>query len=188
MKTPSGLTRDALSLPDRLRSRTLSVVSRLVAGRRLLRELGRICPDASRRFGGVAGQSCLVVLSGAAPGDRVAVARQVAMGLGRPLQIADKYIGETEKNLDRALQRAGRQAVVLFFDEADALFGRHTRVADANDRYANLETTYLLQRIETYPGIVVLSTNNRENIDYGVRRKLILVDLARPDRQAAHDD
>ena len=183
MKTPSDLSRDALSLPGRLRGKTLSTVSRLVAGHRLLRELRRICPDASRRFGGGARQSCLVVLSGAAPGDRVAVARQVAMGLGRPLQVADSYIGETEKNLDRALHRAGRQAVVLFFDEADALFGKRSEVADGNDRYANLETSYLLQHIESYPGIVMLSTNSRDNLDYGLRRKLILVDLARPDRQ-----
>ena len=183
MKTPSGVSRDALSLSSRLRPKTLSTISRLVASQRLLRELRRICPDASRRFGGTK-QSCLVVLSGASPGDRAAVARQVAMTLGRPLRVADKYIGETEKNLDLTLNRASRQAVVLFFDEADALFGKRSEVEDARDRYANIETSYLLQRIESYPGIVVLSSNRREDIDYGLRRKMILVDLARPDARS----
>ena len=184
MKTLSGLSRDGLSIPNRIRGKTLSTVSRLVAGHRVLRELKRICPDASRRFAGGAKQSCLIVLSGAASADRAAVAQQVAMGLGRPLSVVNKYIGETEKNLDRALQRASRRSVVLFFDEADALFGKRTEAADSGDRYANLETSYLLQRIETYQGIIMLSTNSRENIDYTLRRKMILVDLARPDRQS----
>ena len=80
-------------------------------------------------------------------------------------QVVSKYIGETEKNLDRVFTTASKSRVVLFFDEADALFGKRTEIDDANDRYANIETSYLLERLEQHEGVVVLSTGSRDQID-----------------------
>jgi SpoVK/Ycf46/Vps4 family AAA+-type ATPase len=76
---------------------------------------------------------------------------------------AGKYIGETEKNLERVLQAAVEAEVVLFLDEADALFGSRTDVKDAHDRYASLEVSHLLQRLERYSGLVILGTNHRQD-------------------------
>ena len=86
--------------------------------------------------------------------------------------VVSKFIGETEKNLDQVFDAAAAGNVVLFFDEADALFGKRTEVSDAHDRYANVETAYLLQRLETYDGVVVLATNLAKNIDTAFLRRL----------------
>ena len=72
--------------------------------------------------------------------------------------MVSKYIGETEKNLERLFEAAEQTDALLFFDEADAVFGQRSEVSDAHDRYANLETSYLLQRLETFDGIAVLAT------------------------------
>ena len=79
--------------------------------------------------------------------------------------VVSKYIGETEKNLERLFERAENMSCILFFDEADALFGKRTNVSDAHDRYANQEVAYLLQRIEDYDGLVILASNFSSNID-----------------------
>ena len=79
--------------------------------------------------------------------------------------ILSKYIGETEKNLSRVFDFAEHRRWILFFDEADALFGKRTRVADSHDRYANQEISYLLQRIEDFDGVVILASNMKANID-----------------------
>ncbi len=81
------------------------------------------------------------------------------------LQVKGKYIGETEKNFDAIFKQAESNHWILFFDEADALFGKRTEVKDSHDRYANVEVSYLLQRIERYSGLVVLATNHKGNID-----------------------
>lgn len=85
--------------------------------------------------------------------------------------VVSKYIGETEKNLGRVFDAAEREGWILFFDEADALFGKRTGVADAHDRYANQEVSYLLQRIEQHPGVVVLASNLKHNIDDAFLRR-----------------
>ena len=79
--------------------------------------------------------------------------------------IVSKYIGETEKNLEQLFARAEDKGWILFFDEADALFGKRTNVRDAHDKYANQEVSYLLQRIEDYNGLIILATNMKNNID-----------------------
>ncbi|NML21668.1 ATP-binding protein [Pseudoflavitalea sp. G-6-1-2] len=79
--------------------------------------------------------------------------------------VVSKYIGETEKNLEMLFARAEDKGWILFFDEADALFGKRTNVRDAHDKYANQETSYLLQRIEDYNGLIILATNMKNNID-----------------------
>lgn len=85
--------------------------------------------------------------------------------------VVSKYIGETEKNLANLFAKAEGQDWILFFDEADALFGKRTGVKDAHDRYANQEVAYLLQRIEDYRGLVVLSTNLKTNLDEAFSRR-----------------
>ncbi len=85
--------------------------------------------------------------------------------------IVSKYIGETEKNLAKLFDRASRKDWILFFDEADALFGKRTNVNDSHDRYANQEVSYLLQRIEYHDGLVILATNLKNNIDNAFLRR-----------------
>ena len=86
--------------------------------------------------------------------------------------LVSKYIGETEKNLDRVFDVARKGNAMLFFDEADALFGKRSEVKDAHDRYANIETAYLLQKVEEHPGVVILATNIKRNIDEAFARRL----------------
>lgn len=96
--------------------------------------------------------------------------------------VVSKYIGETEKNLSKIFQEAETGNAILFFDEADALFGKRTEVSDAHDRYANIETSYLLQKMEEYEGIVILATNLRENIDEAFTRRIrFIVEFPFPD-------
>jgi len=98
--------------------------------------------------------------------------------------VVDKYIGETEKNLDRIFSEADRVNGVLLFDEADALFGKRSEVTDARDRYANVEVAYLLQRIESFDGLAVLTTNLRANIDEAFTRRLdAVVDFPMPEEE-----
>jgi SpoVK/Ycf46/Vps4 family AAA+-type ATPase len=96
--------------------------------------------------------------------------------------IVNKYIGETEKNLSQLLARAEELDVILLIDEGDSLMTGRTDVKSANDRYANLETNYLLQRIETYQGIVVVTTNAGNRIDQAFKRRFdVLIDFQPPD-------
>ncbi len=99
-------------------------------------------------------------------------------------RIVSKWIGETEKNLAAVFEAAERGQAALFFDEADALFGKRTEVIDAHDRYANLETAYLLTRLEQFEGLAILATNLRQNIDAAFLRRLeFVVDFEEPDRE-----
>ena len=86
-------------------------------------------------------------------------------------QVVSKYIGETEKNLEKIFQRAENRDWILFFDEADALFGKRSNVQSSHDRYANQEVAYLLQRVEDFPGLVVLASNFKNNIDKAFMRR-----------------
>ncbi len=85
--------------------------------------------------------------------------------------IISKYIGETEKNLEKVFEKAEHKNWILFFDEADALFGKRTNISDAHDRFANQEVSYLLQRVEDYAGVVILSSNFKSNIDEAFTRR-----------------
>jgi hypothetical protein len=99
--------------------------------------------------------------------------------------VIDKYIGETEKNLDRIFSEAARVNGVLVFDEADAIFGKRSEVRDARDRYANVEVAYLLQRMERFDGLAILTTNLRANLDEAFTRRLdVIVDFPMPDEGA----
>jgi hypothetical protein len=96
--------------------------------------------------------------------------------------VVSKYIGETEKNLERIFGEAQSSNAILFFDEADAIFGKRSEVKDAHDRYANIEISYLLQRMEAYEGVTMLATNLRANLDEAFTRRLqFAVDFPFPD-------
>jgi SpoVK/Ycf46/Vps4 family AAA+-type ATPase len=98
--------------------------------------------------------------------------------------VVDKYVGETEKNLDRIFAESERVNGVILFDEADALFGKRSEVSDAHDRYANVEVAYLLQRMELFDGVAILATNLRANLDEAFTRRLdALVDFPEPEAQ-----
>jgi SpoVK/Ycf46/Vps4 family AAA+-type ATPase len=86
--------------------------------------------------------------------------------------VVSRYIGETERNLDRIFDHARSANAILFFDEADALFGKRTEVNDAHDRYANVETAYLLQKLEAHAGVVILAVRSRASIDPAFLRRL----------------
>jgi SpoVK/Ycf46/Vps4 family AAA+-type ATPase len=86
--------------------------------------------------------------------------------------VVSKYIGETEKNLEKIFSEAQSSNAILFFDEADAIFGKRSEVKDAHDRYANIEISYLLQRMEAYDGVTILATNLRANLDEAFTRRL----------------
>lgn len=97
-------------------------------------------------------------------------------------QIVSKYIGETEKNLQRIFAEAETSNAILFFDEADALFGKRSEVKDAHDRYANIETAFLLQKMEEYDGLSILATNLKNNLDEAFTRRLrFIVDFPFPE-------
>ncbi len=98
--------------------------------------------------------------------------------------VVSKYIGETEKNLERIFNEAQSSNAILFFDEADSIFGKRSEVKDAHDRYANIEVSYLLQRMEAYDGVTILATNLRANLDEAFTRRLqFAVDMPFPEAE-----
>jgi hypothetical protein len=135
-----------------------------------------------------AAQGLKVLFAGESGTGKTMAAQVLATELGLDLFRLDlattvsKYIGETEKNLDRIFGAAAGSNAILFFDEADALFGKRSEVKDAHDRYANIEVAYLLQRMESYAGAVILATNFRQNIDAAfVRRLDFVIDFPFPE-------
>jgi hypothetical protein len=124
----------------------------------------------------------LAALFAGPPGTgKTMAAEALAEALALPLyridlsQVVNKYIGETEKNLCRLFDAADSADVILFFDEADALFGKRTEVRDAHDRYANLEISYLLERMERFKGLAILATNRKKDLDEAFLRRLRFV-------------
>jgi len=143
---------------------------------------------------GWGGEECggpVALFAGPSGTGKTFAAAAVADRLGWPLYRVDlgalvsKYIGETEKNLNRLFDAAHGQPMVLQFDEADSLFGRRGEVKDARDRYANMEVSHLLARIEAHRGPVILTSNLRQHIDGGFARRFqVVVDFPRPDAAA----
>jgi SpoVK/Ycf46/Vps4 family AAA+-type ATPase len=128
------------------------------------------------------------LFSGPSGTGKTLAARSLAAALAMDLYrvdlaaVVNKYIGETERNLNQVLSRAEELDVVLLLDEGDALMTRRTEVRNANDRYANLETNYLLQRLENYEGIVLVTTNAGQRIDSAFLRRLdVIVDFSPPE-------
>lgn len=133
----------------------------------------------------------ITVLFAGPPGTGKTMAAEILSGeLGLDLykidlsSIVSKYIGETEKNLERIFNEAESSNAILFFDEADALFGKRSEVKDSHDRYANIEISYLLQRMEAYDGVTILATNLRANLDEAFTRRLqFAVDFPFPEEE-----
>ncbi|MCM2415360.1 ATP-binding protein [Streptomyces sp. RKAG290] len=140
------------------------------------------------RPGGGRGRGVIALFAGGSGTGKTMSAEVVAADLGMDLYVVDlstvvdKYIGETEKNLERIFTEASAVNAVLLFDEADAIFGKRSDVKDARDRHANIESAYLLQRMESFDGIAVLTTNLRANLDEAFTRRLdIVADFPVPD-------
>jgi ATPase family associated with various cellular activities (AAA) len=134
------------------------------------------------------GKGLNALFSGSPGTGKTMAAEVIAGALGLDLykidlsQIVSKYIGETERNLAEVFREAAATTAILFFDEADALFGKRSEVRDAHDRYANIEIAYLLQKMEEYEGPVVLATNVRQNVDEAFLRRLHhIVEFPDPD-------
>ena len=168
------------------------VSSRSTSGR--LRELAQRCRHRERipervgsAFGRSLGRGVRALFTGASGTGKTMAARILAAELNMDLYrvdlaaVVNKYVGETEKNLHLVLSRAEALDVLLLLDEGDALMGQRTEVRSANDRYANLETNYLLQRLETYQGVIVVTTNLSDVIDPAFQRRMdIVVPFPRP--------
>jgi len=148
----------------------------------------QVLGDWRMRPGGGRGHGVAALFAGDSGTGKTMSAEVVARDLGLELYVVDlatvvdKYIGETEKNLERIFAGAAGVNAVLLFDEADAVFGRRSEVKDARDRYANVESAYLLQRMESFDGIAVLTTNLRANVDEAfIRRIDVIADFPVPD-------
>jgi len=136
----------------------------------------------------------IIVLAGPPGAGKTASAEFIAAETGRSLyrvdlsSVVSKYIGETEKNLKKLFDKAENTDVAILLDEADELFGKRTAVKDADDRRSNIELTYLLKRIETYPGIVILTTNRIANLDPAiVRRARFTVQFPLPENEGKEE-
>jgi ATPase family protein associated with various cellular activities (AAA)/winged helix domain-containing protein len=170
-----------LVVPDDQREQLEELVSRYRHG-----------PLVHRRWGfpQFPSPGLVALFSGASGTGKTLAAEVVAGELGLDLykvdlsSVVSKYIGETEKNLERIFSGAAAGELVLFFDEADALFGKRSEVADAHDRYANIEVAYLLQRLETYDGIAIMATNLQRNMDQSFLRRIhVAVEFPVPDEE-----
>jgi AAA+ superfamily predicted ATPase len=120
----------------------------------------------------------------------LAVAKRLGVQLLRIdlSRVVSKYIGDTEKNIDRVFEDARSSGAALLIDEADALLGKRSEVRDAHDRYANIEVAYLLQRMEAYEGLAIMTTNLRQNLDAAFLRRLrFIIDFPRPDVEAREE-
>ncbi len=177
---------EALVLPPSLRDALDRLLDRARARGTLADDLG---PAVRARYR----PGVRALLVGESGTGKTLAAHWLAARLGLPLYRVDlaaltsKYIGETEKNLSAILNAAEHADVLLFFDEADALFGARTDVGDAHDRYANAQTNYLLQRIEDFDGIAVLASNSRDRFDPAFTRRLdAILEFPMPEGPARH--
>ncbi|MEU0137761.1 ATP-binding protein [Streptomyces sp. NPDC006296] len=150
----------------------------------------RVLGDWRLSAGGGRGRGVVGLFAGDSGTGKTLSAEVVAGELGLDLyvvqlpSIVDKYVGETEKNLERIFTEADRTDAVLLFDEADAVFGKRSEVSSSHDRHANMESAYLLQRLESFDGIALLTTNLRSNIDDAFTRRLdLVVDFPFPDEE-----
>lgn len=142
------------------------------------------------RPGGGRGRGVIALFAGESGTGKTMSAEVIAAELGMELYVVDlstvvdKYIGETEKNLERIFVEASDVNGILLFDEADAIFGKRSQVKDAHDKHANVESAYLLQRMESFDGIAVLTTNLRANLDEAFTRRLdVIAEFPIPDAQ-----
>jgi hypothetical protein len=175
---------DDIVLPDNARGLLRDLAARA-------RNRDRVLVEWRMRVGGGRGRGVTALFAGDSGTGKTMSAEVIAGELGLDLYtvnlatVVDKYVGETEKNLERIFSEAGGVNAVLLFDEADAIFGKRSEVRDAHDRYANIESAYLLQRMETFDGLAILATNLRSNIDDAFTRRLdMIIDFPAPDERS----
>jgi MoxR-like ATPase len=173
-------TTDDLVLPASLRQSIDDLI--FEAGAR-----AQIWEDAAARRLFPQGRGLFALLAGPPGTGKTMTAQTIAASLGLDLfrislsEVVSKYVGETSKNLQRVFARAEEMDAVLLFDEADALFSRRTEVKDAHDRYANTDTNHLLQAVEAYGGVALLTTNRKANIDQAFLRRIrYVLDFPKP--------
>ncbi|MCT2593910.1 ATP-binding protein [Streptomyces sp. N2-109] len=154
------------------------------------RHRDRVLGEWGMRPGGGRGRGVAALFAGDSGTGKTMSAEVIAADLGLDVYtvdlstVIDKYIGETEKNLERIFSEAAGINGVLLFDEADAIFGKRSEVKDAHDRYANVESAYLLQRMESFDGLAILATNLRANLDDAFTRRLdLVIDFPLPDAE-----
>ncbi|MFI1252489.1 ATP-binding protein [Streptomyces netropsis] len=154
------------------------------------RHRDRVLGEWGMRPGGGRGRGVTALFAGDSGTGKTMSAEVIAADLGLDLYtvdlstVIDKYVGETEKNLERIFSEAAGINGVLLFDEADAIFGKRSEVKDAHDRYANVESAYLLQRMESFDGLAILATNLRANLDDAFTRRLdLVIDFLLPDAE-----
>jgi len=171
---------------DMVLPRTVESQLRSIAGR--VRQRGQVLDEWKLAASSSRGRGVTSLFAGDSGTGKTMSAEVVARSLGLDLYVidlstvVDKYIGETEKNLDRIFVEAERVNGVLLFDEADAIFGKRSEVKDARDRYANVEVAYLLQRMEQFEGLAILTTNLRANVDEAFLRRIdVLIEFPVPD-------
>jgi AAA+ superfamily predicted ATPase len=179
----TSVSLDDVVLPPKIRRQLDEILGFARNARRVLRDWGFAARSPY-------GNALSVMFSGPPGTGKTLVAGALARSLRRVLyrvdlsRVVDKYIGETEKNLGRVFDEASRAQAVLLFDEADSLFAKRTEVKSSNDRYANLEVNYLLQRLEAYEGVSILTTNFEASIDEAFLRR-VRFKLAFPMPEAA---
>lgn len=169
--TPS-ISWDDLTLPQTQLSQLRDICDRA-------KQKNRMCRDWSTDQRCIYGKQLKVIFSGPSGSDKSYAAEVIAGELKMDLYTIDlsgivsKYIGETNKNLENIFKHAGN--AILFFDEADALFGKRTDVTDAHDRFSNTEVSYLLQKIEQFDGVVILASNISKSLDEAFIRRMEIV-------------
>ncbi len=180
----TDLTFDDLILPD--------------PNRQQLKELRARISHRSRVYSGLGfehrlslGRGLIALFTGSSGTGKTMAAELLAREQGVDLYKVDlsavvsKYVGETEKNLSRVFEEAEDANAIIFFDEADALFGKRGEVKEAQDRWANMEVNFLLQRVEEYAGVVILASNLRQNIDEAFMRRIhVIVEFPFPEAEA----
>ncbi|MEU4744237.1 ATP-binding protein, partial [Actinosynnema sp. NPDC023658] len=174
---------DDVVLPAQTRNQLAELVVRA-------RHRERVLGEWRMRPGGGRGRGVVALFAGESGTGKTMSAEVVAAEIGMDLYVVDlstvvdKYVGETEKNLERIFTEAAGVHGVLLFDEADAVFGKRSEVQSAHDRYANVESAYLLQRMESFDGIAVLTTNLRSNVDDAFTRRIdVIADFPVPDAE-----
>jgi SpoVK/Ycf46/Vps4 family AAA+-type ATPase len=170
-ETPDPLTNLARKIEPRA---SLEILQMAESQKQILNDISAHARSSRSQRGGVT----IVLFSGVNGTGKTIAAEVMARDSGQDLyrvdldRIVSKYIGETEKNLNRLFTAAGSAGAILLFDEADALFGKRSEVKDSHDRYANIEVGYLLQQLEAFNGIAILATNNEQDTDDTFRRRI----------------
>lgn len=185
------ITPGCSDIPDR---QSLSQQRKMDRINRQTGELRRVFRSAYRERKDDRNKGMILLFAGPPGAGKTAAAELIAAETGQSLyrvdltSVMNKYIGETEKNLQKVFNAAEVSSAIILFDEADELFGKRTAVNDADDRHANIDVTYLLKRIETYSGIVILTTNSIANLDQAItRRARFTIQLPLPENESEEE-